>query len=96
MKKIMKKVFEVFMELVTVAFFGMFGLFVHALMWEYTSWSADAGEWFIPLVFMLGYVAMSYQAKKRVKEYMEVVNPKVEKIVGAINRIEQTNKDEAA
>lgn len=96
MKKIMKKVFEVFMELVTVAFFGTFGLFVHALMWEYTSWSMDEGEWFIPLVFMLGYVAMSYQAKKRVKEYMEVVNPKIEQIAGALNRIENSSKDKVA
>ena len=99
MKKIGKGIVKVFMELMTCTFSFVVGCFVCDFMYEMTdnwSWGCDTESIAMGLMFLLGYIVIRYQARERLNSYMETINPKVEQIVSAVNRIERANKDEAA
>ena len=102
MKKTMRRIAEtmakVFMECMTIVFAFTCGCLMMDILYEWTSWSIGQGEDSIygGLFFVLGYVVLRYQTRERVNAYLEKVNPKIEQIVGAVNRIEKANKDEAA
>lgn len=99
MRRIMETMAKVYMELLTNAVFVLVTAFIMDFGWDEDWWDAVGGGWDSIVVGILVasvYQVVRYQGQKRIKNYLETINPKVEKLVGAINRIETVNKDEAA
>lgn len=98
MKKIATMVAKIFMEVLTCVFAFTCGCLAMDILYEYTSWPIGQGEDAIygGIFMLMAYMVIRYQTRERVKSYMEQVNPKVEQIVSAVNRIEKANKDKVA
>ena len=103
MKKTMRKIAEViakvYMELLTNAVFVLVTAFIMDFGWNEDWWDSVGGGWdsiAVGILVASVYQVIRYQGQKKFKTYMEQINPKIEQIVGAVNRIEQTSKDEAA
>lgn len=95
MRKIMTVMAQVFMEIMTIAFVAMVGLMVNDVLYQYMDyWYAE--EWQALAISVIGYMVIRYHAREARNNYLAMVYPKIEKLVGAIDRIEKTNKDEAA
>lgn len=98
MKKIARIMTKVVMECMTVFFVFCCGGLVNALLWEFTDWSVwDVDEYgYMGFIAALGYVVIRYQARCRIKTYMEQINPKIERVAGMLNQIKESSEDKAA
>lgn len=99
MKKIGKGIVKVFMELMTCTFSFVVGCFVCDFMYEMTdnwSWGGGIESVAMGLMFLLGYIVIRYQARERLKTYMEQISPKIERVAGMLNQINESSKDKVA
>lgn len=98
MKKVMRTIGRIIMEIATNAFIWMLGCFVRDVLYEYTSWriGQDWGSAFLGAFVLFGSMVIRYQVKRKTNDYLETINPKIEQIAGALNRIENSSKDKVA
>ena len=45
---------------------------------------------------ILGYQVIRYQARERLNSYLNKVNPKIERVAGMLDQINETSKDKVA
>lgn len=99
MRKIMTGIAKVYMEVLT-----------HVVIFASVNFLVDIGydaDWWrfggcMDETFWVGFLAMCiyqvvrYQTRERLNSYMNKINPKIEQIAGALNRIENSSKDKVA
>ena len=103
MKKTMRKIAEtiakIYMEVLTNSVIIAVTAFIMDFGWDEDWWSAVGGGWDSIVVGILVcscYQVIRYQGQKKVKAYMEQINPKIQQIVTAANRIANSDEDKVA
>lgn len=98
MKKIARMIGRVFMEMLTCTFVVCCGCLLMDILYEYTSWKIgqDMESMVGGLFALLGYVVIRYQGQRSIDRYMEQVSPKIERVAGMLDRIENSSKDKVA
>ena len=98
MKKIATMVAKIFMEILTCVFAVTCGCLAMDILYEYTSWGIGQGEdvFYGGIFALMAYMVIRYQTRERVNNYLEKVNPKIQQIVTAANRIANSDEDKVA
>ena len=96
MKKIAKMVGRVFMEMLTCAFVVCCGCLLMDILYEYTSWTIgqDMESMVGGLFALLGYTVIRYQGQRSIDRYMTTINPKIERVAGMLNQINESSKED--
>ena len=99
MRKIMTGIAKVYMEILThVVIFAAVNFLVdigYSADWWCYGGCLDETFW-VGFLAVCAYQVIRYNARESMRSYVEKVCPKVEQIVGAVNRIENANKDKVA
>jgi hypothetical protein len=76
----------------------MLGCFICDVLYEYTSWriGQDWGSAFLGAFVLFGSMVIRYQIKRKTDDYLEQINPKIQQIVTAANRIANSDEDKVA
>lgn len=99
MRRIMETMAKVYMELLTNAVFVLVTAFIMDFGWNEDWWCAVGGGWdsiAVGILVASVYQVVRYQGQKRIKTYLETINPKIQQIVTAANLIAKCDRDEAA
>lgn len=96
MKKVMRTIGRIIMEIATNAFIWMLGCFVCDVLYEYTSWriGQDWGSAFLGAFVLFGSMVIRYQVKRKTNDYLEQINPKIERVAGMLNQINESSKED--
>jgi hypothetical protein len=87
------------MELLTNAVVITATAFIMDFGWAEDLWDSVGGGWDSIVVGILVasiYQVIRYQGQKRIKTYMGQINPKIQQIVTAANRIANSDEDKVA